>query len=505
MRSHWLLLPLFGALVGSAGADLPKRQNDDDTTTSAGGSEPTTTGGSGGNPPPETTTSEEPAPTTTGGGGGGGDDNSDTTTTVTTTVGGGGGGSTETTRTTVSVTSPTVVVIVETAFETTTVTEQNGDGTATRTIYETTTVMGNNERRAVEDGPQTVAEAEAVPTDDAPAPTAVDAYMEMMKREPAPGHLAKRDTITVTETVSRGGGGDGETVTDTFTRTVFDTSTTRTTTTNFITETDEVGATTTETVTSTLTVTSSSVTTGVTEPTDGAGDGGDGGNGGGDDEGGLSTGAKAGIGAGVGVAGLLVLAGLGWFCFKKRRSGPKPDHDDMFGASEVPVGAAAGGAGGAAAGAAAGRRTPTMSHSHSTSTGGGGLTPSAAATKPYAAEGYRGTAMGDGRAGYAKPEPYGAAYTRASGISRSPVSGMTGYSRPTEPSSTMTSGDRGDVLPEHSTPAEMESVSSPQTAELGTGGTAARWENSNAAEIDGQPALNTQSGPVYEMPAQPYR
>ena len=55
----------------------------------------------------------------------------------------------------------------------------------------------------------------------------------------------------------------------------------------------------------------------------------------------LSTGAKAGIGAGAGVVGLAIIAGLAWFCFKKRRGGPKHDHDDMFGASEVPVGAAA--------------------------------------------------------------------------------------------------------------------------------------------------------------------
>lgn len=503
MRSQWLLLPLFSALVGSVGADLGRRQDTGgDTTTSAGGSLPSTTEGSG-ETPPETTTEPPPETTTDSGDDGGDDGSSDVTTTITTTVGGGGGGSTETTRTTVSVTRPTTIVVVETEFETTTVTEQNGDGTATRTVYETTTVV-DNERRAIDIAARTIAQAEAIPTDDAPAPTAVNSYVEMMKREPAvPAHLAKRDTITVIRTVSAGGD-DAETVTSTFTRTVFDTTTSRSTTTNFITETDEVGATTTETVTSTLTVTSSDVTTGVTEPTETAGDGGnnDGSNDGGGD-GGLSTGAKAGIGAGVGVVGLAILVGLGWFCFKKRRSGPKPDHDDMFGSSEVPVGAAAAGGAGAAGAAAAGRRTPPMSHSHSTSTGGG-LAPSPAATKPYAAEGYRGTAMGDGRAGYAKPEPYGAAYTRASGISRSPVSGMTGYSRPTDGSNTMTSGGN-DALPEHSTPAEMESVSSPQTAELGTGGTAARWENSNAAEIDGQPALNTQSGPVYEMPAQPYR
>jgi hypothetical protein len=44
------------------------------------------------------------------------------------------------------------------------------------------------------------------------------------------------------------------------------------------------------------------------------------------------------------------------------------------------------------------------------------------------------------------------------------------------------------------------------TAELGADNMAAnKWHSDNAAEIDSQPVMSHQSGPVYEMPTEPYR
>ena len=243
----------------------------------------------------------------------------------------------------------------------------------------------------------------------------------------------------------------------------------------------------------------------MTEPTsdpgEGNGDGGDNSNNdnnnnNSEEDSGLSTGAKAGIGVAAGIGGLAIIGALIWLCLRRRRDSVKPDHDDMIGASEVPVGAAAAGA--------AGHRTPPMSHTPSS--GGGYAAPP---SSNMAAEGYRGTAMGDGRAGYAKPEPYGAAYTRMS--ANKSVSPVAAYSRPTERGSPLRSADQ---LPEHSTPAEMDSAAvsgghrgSPG-AELGTGGTSDRWHSPGAAEMDATsavPPANQQNGPVYEMPAHDYR
>ena len=486
MRPHWVLLPLLSGLVGSVSTDLPADAQQQGSMT-LDDPLPSSTAESSTEPEPSST--ETGGPTSTDGG-----DGKDTTTTITTTVTGDAG------KDTTSSTTTTIVATVtstDTEFETTTVTSRDQE-TATKTIYETTTTYTNKRRwLEAEEAERTAPpEVEARPTNSIPAPTATSvdpASLEMIKRRAQPAaNLAKRATITVTKTKTVDGA-EGSTIVKTLTATK--TTVKHTTTTNVITETEQADAKTTVTVTRTLTETAARVSTGVSEPTDAPANDGDKGDKG-DSSSGLSTGAKAGIGAGVGVAGLALIVGLIWFCVKRRRSGPKPDHDDLIGASEVPVGAAAAGG--------VGRRTPPMSHAPSSA---GGLS---VPGKANVAEGYRGTAMGDGRAGYAKPEPYGAAYTRASAYNKSPSPG-TAYSRPTptDRSSTLRSGDH---LPEHTTPTEMEGAGfedrhpSPMTAELGNDGAgAARWHNSNAAEVDGLQAVNQQQGPVYEMPAQNYR
>lgn len=502
MRLQWALLPLLGVLADSVIADLAKRQTEDTSAsvTIPEGITTTSTGGDTGGITTTTSTSD------------GGDDD-DTTVTVTTTVE--GDGDTVSTKVTKTITSTKVVTVTSTTFSTTTETRTDED-TATTTVYETSTVWASsaNAKRAIKLAAQTlpVMQVDANPTTP-PVPAVTSAGeldLELVKKDAQPGpHLAKRDTITVTNTVTEGGG--SSTVVDTVTKTVVTTASTKTTTTNVVTETEQANASTTVTVTSTLTVTSTSVTTGVTTETGAADDSGDGDESSSDDSGGLSTAAKAGIGAGVGVAGLAVIAGLAWFCLRKRRRGPKhnPD-DDMFGASEVPVGGAA-----AAAGSPA-RRTTPMSHqpSNSGAYAAVGRSPVKSSAAP---EGYRGTAMGDGRAGYAKPDPYGAAYTRQSAIS--PTSPHTS-SHPTNRTSTLGSTlAGGDQLPEHSTPSDVDHAHSfgaydnrhpspqPQAAELGSEGTGARWQTPGAAEMDSSPAPRSTSPPqnVYEMPAQNYR
>jgi hypothetical protein len=482
MRPPLLLLPLLSGLSGLSGTasatDLERRQ--DQTTDEASDPQPDPTTSE--DPPTEapTVTTEQPTqpdePTTATT-----QDESDTTVTITRTVGG-GDGSTETTRTTIDRTRTTTIVITRTSFETTTVTSR-GQGTATKTEYVTTTVDGAqsnnaNQRRWADEfsQSQSIPNVEATLTDDgAPAPTGdslVDYHgmLEMAKRDAqARNHLAKRATITVTETTTAESG-DDVTITDTITRTAVATATRSTRVTDLVTETEQADAST--TVTTTVTRTETSVSTGISEPTTAPGDGsGDGDNSDSGGSGGLSTGAKAGIGAGVGVAGLLIIGGLAWFCLRKRREkGSKHDFDTGFGASEVPVGGAAAGAGAGAA--AAGRHsTPPMSHSRNSV--GNRLEPS---LPNVAAEGYRGTAMGDGRAGYAKPDPYGAAYSRPSNNTMSPVSPLTANSRPADRTSTLASGDH---LPEHSTPSDMSGG-----AAFAAGG-ARHTSPSNAAELGG--------------------
>lgn len=493
MRPYWVLLALFGAAVSAQSTASSSEESQTSETSTTDQTSET-----------ETSTTDESSSSTTS------DNNQDTTVTVTETVT--GDGSTVSSRTTRTITSTTVIVDVSTVRETTTVTSRDQE-TATKTEYTTTTIFQKRKRDVwlLDAEP---AEAEPIIT---PAPE-LDAGLvdaEMVRREAHPGpNVFKRDTITETETVTEGG--SDTTVVATVTATVVTASTSRSTTTETITETDQAGASTTVTTTKTFTETSNTfstdlitetggTTTGPPQTTGGA-DNGSGGGGGG-----LSTGAKAGIGAGAGVAGLAIIAGLAWFCLKKRRGGGKhDDHDDMFGASEVPVGAAAVGS----------TSSRPMAHQPSTSASYG---PNRSPVLPNVApEGYRGTAMGDGRSGYAKPEPYGAAYMRPSAQhpppnSVSPVSPpTTGYSYPTNRTSTLAgSGNGADHLPEHQTPAEYNAFGGgrapstspgPHAAELGNEGHTARWQNPGATEVDTTPAgfHQSQQPPpnVYEMPGQ---
>jgi hypothetical protein len=494
MRLRWVLLPLFSAIVVNARSDLARRQDDEDSTSASSGE-------SSSEPPSSTTT--EDASTTS--------ENVDTTVTITTTVD--GEASTVTSRTTRTITSTSTFIEVSTDRETTTVTSRD-QPTATETEYTTTTITrSNNAKRDIYLIPRT---AEADPTEAVsitPAPTATG--VQELKREAQPGAgVFKRDTVTEVETVTDGNGG-GTTIEETITRTIVTVTTRRSTTTEVITETEQADASTTVTTTRTFTVIvitggtsvfTEAPTSTETNPAETSGSDNNPDNGGG----GLSTGAKAGIGAGAGVAGLAIIAGLAWFCFRKRRGGSKPEHDDMFGSSEVPIGAAA-----------AGGASRPMTHQPSTS-----ASYTRSPTLPNVApEGYRGTAMGDGRAGYAKPEPYGSAYTRQSAMgppsSVSPASPTTPYSRPTDRNSTlMGSSQGGDYLPEHQHPADMSGGAAyagraastspgPHAAELGHEGHGARWQSPGATEMDNTPAGYHQNGQVppnvYEMPGQDHR
>ncbi|KAL3951958.1 hypothetical protein ACCO45_013675 [Purpureocillium lilacinum] len=427
-------LSLALGLLGAAQAgQVAVRQNPSGTGGGAG-TTPTPTPTTPSSSPSPTTPSSTP-PTTAG----------DTTVTVTRTVTGSGGGDV-TQATTLTTTVTTTVLITSTVFSTTTVTSSNAD-TATKTVYETSTQWRG-----------------------APG----------LQKHHQKHQLLKRATITDTVTVTEGGSG-GSTVVNSVTKTIRSTKSDVTTSTSIVTETEQANFKTTITVTSTLVVTSTSMSSGSVETetstaTGGASNGGD--------SSGLSTGAKAGIGVGAGIAGLAIIGAIIFFCLRRRRS-PKPDHDDFMGASEVPVGPSHGGS----------SRTP-MSESTAVGSGVGAagyLAPGRNSVKHNTSpEGYRGTAMGDGRAGYAKPQPYGAAYAQ------------------TSPNATMTSRNSqhlGDALPRHPTPGDSVSPVSPNTAELGsdTNAAAARWNNPAASEIDSHQVTHPQSGPVYEMPGQPYR
>ncbi|KAF7562380.1 hypothetical protein G7046_g1738 [Stylonectria norvegica] len=451
------------------------------TTTSAANSPtstPDATTSSASATQPSDTSDNTPSDTATTSAAGG-----DTTVTRTTTVTDGNGG-TVSQKTTVLTTITSTIVVTSTAFETTTVTSSDAQ-TATKTVYETSTHWAN-QKRALDFAPRTVGPGELEAEASASAAPAItrmgELELELLRRR---NHLQKRDTITAMVTVTVGKDSKA-TVVDTITRTVISTASKETKITNTVTETEQVDAKTTTTVTSTLIVTSTAVTTGVVQtmtvaPSGSYGAAGTGGATSGDSSSssssggskGLSTGAKAGIGAGCGVVGLAVLGGLLWFCLKRRRSGPKPDPDEMFGSSEVPVGGRAGG------------RTPPMSQH--TPAAAAMLTPGRTPTKSTVNEGYRGTARGDGRAGLAKPEAFGAAYANPA------TSPETAYSRTT-----------ADTYPDA---AEMDSPAN--TAELGNDGGRTRFNDTDAAEIDGNQVSSLRgSAPpdnVYEMPTQPYR
>ncbi|PNY27355.1 Uncharacterized protein TCAP_02714 [Tolypocladium capitatum] len=398
----------------------------------------------------------------------------DTTVVVTQTVTAEGGAVTRFTTTLTTVTS--TVVITSTDFSTTTVTSSD-QATATKTVYVTSTQFVNQKRGYNPDlTPRTAAPAAA----NAVATIGVAGGAIGLRKH----HLAKRAIITQFTTITVGAGNGGTTVVSSVVNTVKTVVTSATTTTSVVTETDQANAKTTVTVTSTLVVTSTRVTTGVIQTSTGASTSNPD-DGGGSDSGGLSTGAKAGIGVGAGLVGLAIIAAIAFFCTRRRRS-PKPDHDDFMGASEVPVG-------GPASGGPGSRGSHPMSESSAPAAGF--LAPSRSpVSQSVSPEGYRGTAMGDGRAGYAKPAPFGSAYTQ------SPGNTMTQQSR--------NNAAAGDELPRHPAPGDSPVISpaTSNSAELGSGGmTASKWHTSNAAEIDSQPVLSHHSGPVYEMPAQEYR
>lgn len=473
MRLSWGLL--LGVVASTQAGNIVARQDNPTTAPS-----PNPSSGSGGG----SSTASSPSSDTGGG---------DTTVFVTTTVN--GAGSTVHQSTTVSVTSIKTITVTSTNYATTTVTSSDQD-TATKIVLVTTTKIVNAKRHlhevddATADVPATVA---AVATA-VPSITGAHGGYDDLRRNA----LDKRATITSTITVT--GGGGATTIIDTITNAIVSTTSTVVQITSFITNTFQANAKTTTTITSTVTETSTAVSTGVSTstPTGDSNNNGSGNNSGGGG-GGLSTGAKAGIGAGVGVAALLAIGALIFCCMRRRRGSSQPDHDDLMGpTSEVPVGGVGSrnsrpmSQGLAAVPGAAPRRDPILPN----------VTP----------EGYRGTAMGDGRAGYAKPDPYGSAY--ASSRTNTTTTGPTR-------NSTLTAGDQ---LPRHPTPdtgvasvspmspprpttAELANDSaaakwhSPDAAEMGTdNASAAKWHTDNAAEIDGQPAMGHKSGPVFEMP-----
>jgi hypothetical protein len=320
--------------------------------------------------------------------------------------------------------------------------------------------------------------ADAVPTD-VPDAEAINEYLALRDEYLALRDLKERDIVTDVVTVTVGSGGSATTIVDTVTKTLKSTATSKTVITSTITETDQVNAKTTITTTSTLTVTSTVVNTGVVETSTGPVSSGtntgvpDNNTGHTTDSSGLSTGAKAGIGVGVGVGGLLVLGAALLLILRRRNRGPNPDHDDLVGASEVPIGG--GGAGGG------GRQPPMSAH---TATAAAFLAPGRTPVKSPAPEGYRGTALGDGRTGFAKPEPYGSAYN-------------------TTPSPATTMANT--VSPASFAAAPLVPGVHPEAAELGNDNVnATKWHDANASEIDGNAVLNHQSGPVYEMPTQTY-
>ncbi|KAM4057876.1 hypothetical protein HRG_009490 [Hirsutella rhossiliensis] len=475
-------LPLglvLGALLGVARADVHLFARQNRATSASPPARPPVTSD---DTPPATSAPVSPNPGPGAGGGGGGDVTITSTITVTS-----GAVSTTTQWTTVTSTTTTVSTVFSTATITGSIT--GSQATATSTVFETSTVPVDQNRRRALDPPTaprlaTPAQVEAVPTR-APVSSGTgddDDDDDDDQDAPRLNLLAKRATSTqyVTSTASA-----NRRVTATATATSF--SLENSLTTIVVTQTDQPNARTTVTVTSTLAVTSTRVTSLVEgTPTEVPGsDGGSGASGASGASGdGLSTGAKAGIGVGAGI-GALALIGAAALCFLRRRKSPKPVHDDFMGASEVPVG----GPGGRGSGS---------QHMSESTSAGGYLAPSHSQHKPGGSvEGYRGTAMGDGRAGYANNlTPYGAAYTP----SRNTTLSQQQQHR------NSTAGDN--QLPRHPTPGNSSIVSplTPETAELGNdSAAAAAWNNPGAAEIDGQPVMSHHSGPVYEMPTQSYR
>ncbi|PHH77824.1 hypothetical protein CDD80_152 [Ophiocordyceps camponoti-rufipedis] len=372
----------------------------------------------------------------------------DTTVTTTVTVSG--------SRSTITEFSTVISSFVETStvFSTDIVTE-TGE-TATSIVFETSTTFVNRKRSldaglVRRDGLPSVVLAQITP---APNPE-----LDLEKRR-----LFKRATITSTVTVT---GDNGAAATTTIERVSSVISTSLTTV--VVTQTSLVNARTTHTSTSTLVVTSTRGGA-ATSPTGSSGS-----RQGGRQEGagGLSSAAKAGIGVGAGLGGLALVAAVAYFCIRRKR-GPNPYHDDLIGASEVPVGGSAG-------------RRPMAQTTTSTTSPRRYQPAGIVYEQPKAnssPEGYRGTAIGDGRAGFAHPAPYGAAY-----------SVPTAARRPSKSASTTTTTGGADALPQHPTPGDSTTTTTWPLAD-------------ERVEMDGRPLATggpMTSHPVYEMPSQSYR
>lgn len=470
-----------GDAGGDAGGDNESSDSSssDESSASSSGSDPSETSSSSDDTGDNSTTD-------------GGDEDSTVFRTETVTD---GNADTITRKTTKTNTSTFTVVVISTVFDTTTVTSRDQD-TATKTVYETSTVI-KKDKRDYDFAPRTIdlPQVDAVPTQEA-APTVSGAdwdRLEMARyRMQRDNVLNKRATVTEVETVTVGD--DSETtVLNTVTREVIVTRSTVRTTTKMVTETEQADAKTTKTVTSTLTVTSTGVSTGQTSVRTSGGDGEASKNGSKDstEDSGLSTGAKVGIGIGAGVGALAIIGALIFFCLRRRRRNSKHDDDIFGGSSEVPVGAPVSSS------------TP-MSHEAAThhAAAAGLLSPHGrAAPAKTSPEGYRGTAMGDGRAGYAKPEPYGAAYTQPSSTSPTNRSSTLNSSNAFSPhTQTMSSMGGADSLPSHPAPND--------TTEMGYGAGAGRWQQPGATEMDAAGVGHTSSATpqnVYEMPSGNYR
>ncbi|GAO14937.1 uncharacterized protein UV8b_05105 [Ustilaginoidea virens] len=435
------------------------------------------------------------------------DNTPDNTVFLTATVTKQGEGSTVTSFTTVTVSTIITVTVTTTDIATTTVT-RSGQDTATKVIYVTSTQVINAKRAVIEEEVFFALGPAHVPAE--PTPVRGVAEFQAHLDPDRVRQVDKRAVVTNYVTVTLGLDGGVSTAVATVTKVIRSTTSTLQRTTSYITTTVQVNAKTTLTVTSTIILKLTMVSTGAVEtstaaPANTAGSGNNSGGGGGSSgsgsggDGGLSTGAQAGIGVGVSVVGLAIVAGIVYLCMRRRR-GPKPDPDDLLGpSSEVPVGA----------GTAGSRHSRPMSQGLASAPGS---VPNRNPMLPNVhLEGYRGTAMGDGRAGYAKPDPYGAAYP--------PTRNATTNSR-------ISALSAGDPLPRHPTPDAVTALSTtgrPDTAELGSEGAGAKWHNSEAAEmasdnpaaakwhsdnaheIDSQPVMSHQSGPVYEMAVESYR
>ncbi|KZZ92442.1 hypothetical protein AAL_06068 [Moelleriella libera RCEF 2490] len=493
MRPCWGML--LGIALGAEANRLDVRQAASNTapasqTPSSGSS----AGGGGGGSSATGGASSVSTPVVTSPAAGG-----DTTIFVTQTVtNGGGGGSVVTQVTTVQTNVIVTITQTTTDFSTTTVTSRDAD-VATKVIFSTVTQTINAKRDLSSEFHVIGRSPVQVGAQPTPSAEAGAWWAELSGLERARNY-EKRAIITNTVLVTVGGTAGASTVLSTVIQTVRTTTTAVARTVSILTETEQANARSTITTTSVITVRQTQVSNGAVETASGTPGDSSGGGGGSSSDGGLSGGAKAGIGIGVGLAGLALIAIVLWFCLRRRR-GPKPNPDDLLGpSSEVPVGFAAGGS----------RNSRPMSEALTSTPG---TAPRRSPVVPNVQpEGYRGTAMGDGRAGYAKPEPYGAGHA--------PTRSTTTNTKP----STLSPEDQ---LPRHPTPeggatsvspVSPYSNTRPQTAELGNDGAAAKWHNAGAAEmatdspaaakwhsdnaheIDSRPAMGHQSGPVYEMP-----